>query len=237
MKKSLLVLLLCLCCAPCFSQGVKAGLQGIKTGVKGVSAAGQIEKNLAQQVRRACANSLVTASVDNLPGKPTLPTLLGQNELYRIRMRWGNTFPSPFEDDRSAAFYRGMHLNNFEDVRNMLINGLEIKASPRGIIYTTRRPSLAVTFAVAPIQEGEFPALIRIPVTQELLRTNPPNETNAWYQSTFYQDIPSKMLEIFAFLEIDKQVGWYQITLTADNQLNFTFVENKRLLPIFEEDM
>ena len=181
--------------------------------------------------------------ITNLPGEPTVKlrtsvNILSLGEIHQIRRAAKGEFPFPFKDDnRDGVLYRGMRLDNFEDLRNILVNGLETKASLRGIIYTARRPATALTFAIAPLSEGEFPVLIRIPVTQKFLRANPPNECVAYYQTTFYKDIPSDMIEIFTFMKIEGKVGWYQVTLTSDNQLVFTFVETKTILPIIEEDM
>ena len=298
MKKSLLVLLLCLCCAPCFSQGVKAGLEGIKTGVKGVSAAGQIEKNLAQQVRRACAASQVRlAQITNMPGQPTvqvrvdasvpvssaavfaqhLPAELRDvpkafdisqrvaQQVARVpvsvrvpivnfpkqpkvsiqlkaqpleninkpvvssarvpdafEIRYQRQLPAPrsFFTTKAPAFFRGMQLENIDELKNILLNGLEVSKTHYKAIYTSYIPSVALAYAFPSFEAAMYNALDDEKVLPVMVKIVADLETfekavrdfSAYH--TVFQDIPAdKIADVMIFLEINGKKDWYKVTL------------------------
>ena len=244
MKKFITSMLAILCIVPAFAQKGNA----VKASVDALCGRVSLTDAVTRQVAKRTSILPEIRLAPSLPSyqmpavAPSVPAAFANRlplrEIQQISITTRGRFPFPFKNDnREGVLYRGMHLNNFEDLRNILVNGLEIKASPRGIIYTARRPATAVTFAVTLLTEGEFPVLVRLPVTQKLLRTNPPNESCNYYQTTFYKDISSDMIEVFAFIKINAKAGWYRVTLTSDNQLFFTFVQSQTTLPIIEEDM
>ena len=238
MKKPLLVLLLCLCCAPCFSQGVKAGLQGVEAGVKGVPAAGQIEKNLAQQVQRACAASQVRlAQITNMPGQPTVQVrvdasvpvssaavlqarMLPSRQVYQSIssvLSRRPYLPSAFAETKDVL-YRGMRLTQLSDLENILRQGLEIRRTGYSELYFSYAPSMALTYAlprsINEKEAGDFPVVVKVPITTQL----PVSCTGVNAQA--YKDLPAEFIsDVMVFLEINGHADWYKAILENDKLL------------------
>ena len=69
--------------------------------------------------------------------------------------------------------------------------------------------------------------LVRVTVTPQLLQTNPPDTYRD--EVFFHKNIASDKLEVFVFVEIAGRPGWYQVTLGANQELIFTWVESKEI--------
>ena len=147
----------------------------------------------------------------------------------------------PFSVNAEENFlYRGMRLFKIQALKNILVNGLQVGKTQYRAVYTAKRPEIALWYmglenANKPIDMDQLfeesdlnkyiSALVRIAVTPQLLRTNPPD--NYRDEIFFYKTIPSNKLEVFVFVEIAGQPGWYRVTLGSNQELVFTWVESR----------
>lgn len=131
------------------------------------------------------------------------------------------------------AVYRGMKLENIEDLKNILTRGLEInKTQQLNKIYASSSLSVAIYYALPTLWnkwEGEvqtdLPVLVKIPLTSYLLAENAPD--NLGLRQVFYRDIPADMIEdVMVFLEVDGKPGWYKVILNEE-KLILTPVANR----------
>ncbi len=246
MKKLVVLSLLCLCVCPSYAQKGKA----VKAGVD--AACG---KGLTQTVTRQIARQTVSmpevrlAKITNLPGQPTvnvrLPQVLSSEtqflsaKILKPSQLHKNIslveslqlyMPDEFYGKEEAA-YRGMRLENVDELKNLLANGLEIRhtAYDEGI-YAAKSPAVALSYAVPPLEvsiyesfmDGEFPipVMTKIPLTKGLLQTNAPGCSKGWL--VFGKDLPKEMIsDVMIFLEINGKPDWYKVTLEQGN-ITFT---------------
>lgn len=240
MKKLIFVLWLVLGISPAFAQGNKV----VQTGAK-LATSGDIALRVARQVEKQAALHAVSAvsgmqlaQIANLPGCPTvsvrranpapggvtgvLPArILNYKELHSFLHHERQIYvPLSFAKSKTGL-YRGMQLENLDDVKNLLINGMEVSKTAKNAIFADSRLPVNMSYALPdPYEESSFPVLVRIKLTKPFLKRNPPAHLNT--QWIFPDDIPAAMLpDVMVFLEIGGEPGWYKVTL-ENGELVFT---------------
>ncbi len=112
------------------------------------------------------------------------------------------------------SLYRGLRLENFDELKNLLVNGLELDKCliPRREIYTTFTPSRALLYAVPRGRiEENLPVLIKIPFVSPLQKLISWREYNV---VVFNQDIPAEAVsDIWVFLDVNGKPDWCKATL------------------------
>lgn len=184
------------------------------------------------------------AQIANLPGKPTIWVRLPHVEDTDVPILSARIIkPSELHENISLveslqlympdafyvpgdAAYRGMRLDDMDDLKNLLANGLETShtAYDEGI-YAANSPAVALSYAIPSYDSciyesflgGEFPipVITKIPLTKELLQTNAPGHSKGWL--VFGKDLPKEMIsDVIVFLEIDGKPDWYRVTLEQE---------------------
>ena len=133
--------------------------------------------------------------------------------------------------ENKESFYRGMRLGKLDDIKNLLINGLEVnKSNYSGEIYASLQISIPLYYAT--MGSENLPVLIQIPAT-ETLRSYAPEAfpTEDRYAAKAFQtgevcifrrDIPAHFISnVWVFLEVNGKPDWYRVTL-EDDALVFT---------------
>ena len=246
MKKLLVLGLLCLCISPSYAQ------KNFWRGVTHWKKPAAFETNIKSAVSRTeAALKLPVAPhirITNMPGQPmvklggavdNMPKVLSARMLTgaecdnAIRVgytEWLSPLYLPLAlNSEERAFYRGLHLNNLEAVKNILENGIELNevseetASETGPkIYFSGYPRRVVRFSTKDDDAHNLlPTIIRF-------------ELPSWY--TVYehkllggykdyitrQNIPARyVMDAMVFLEVDGKPDWYKVTL-ENGELVFT---------------
>ena len=166
---------------------------------------------------------------------PTHANLLEPDILRSIVFPAGQVYvPQPFAEE-NPALYRGMKLSEISDIKNLLINGLEMKKSHYvGEIFTSPSLNVATNYALPVLwdqYEGEaqmeIPTLLRIPVTPLLLQTNAPEQFG--FQWIFRRNVSAAHIsDIMVFLNINNTPGWYKAVL-ENNYVIFVPVPGIRI--------
>ena len=124
------------------------------------------------------------------------------------------TFVPPALNSQEPVGYRGMALNNLDELKNILENGLGIEQSVNKEVFFSGRLHTALLFATR--KKAKVVVLIQI---------QPPANIPLYeYYYEYYtkQDIPASALKtVMVFWEIDGKPGWYQVTL-EEGELVFT---------------
>ena len=246
MKKLLLIFIIGVCAFPVQAQKGKI----IKGSLGGGAA-------LTDAVTREVAKQTITlpqvylAQIANMPGKPIVnvrmfktveaaaPVLsariLKPSELHRnisLVESLQLYMPDAFYLSDEAA-YRGMRLDELDELKNLLIHGLQVKHTHYGEIYAAHNASaVALSYAV-PSQgmciyesflDGEYqlPVITKIPFNLELVKHSAGALDHRTGWLTFGKDIPASMIsDVMIFLEINAHPDWYKVTL-ENGELVFT---------------
>lgn len=207
---------------------------------------------LTNDTVKPAAKSQAYIQITNMPGEPTVklggavdnaPAVLSARVLPSVD-RWdiisptdpvgaytGQIFLPKDILENKESFYRGMRLEKLDDVKNLLINGLEAhRTNYHGDIYASLMPSIALGHA---IMAGEnLSVLVQIPATDKL-RSYAPEAfpTDDRYAAKAFQtgevcifrrDVPASFISnIWVFLEVNGTPGWYKATL-ENGELIFT---------------
>ena len=213
--------------------------------------------NLKRVIWKKRATELFSPSaprikITNMPGEPTVklggavdnaPAVLSARLLPSVD-RWNIINPTdpvgvyteqiflPKDIlENKESFYRGMRLEKLDDVKNLLINGLEAhRTNYHGDIYASLMPSIALWHAI--MAGKNLSVLVQIPATDKL-RSYAPEAfpTDDRYAAKAFQtgevcifrrDVPASFISnIWVFLEVNGNPGWYKATLEND-ELIFT---------------
>ena len=240
MKKLLIALLICCCVSPLYAQRglgrtVMFGKRPARTHV--------LRNKIQHQIRQTVPVSAPPVShiqITNLPDKPLVKLggttkntpavlsaqmLIGDDAWFFIRPdaigRYTNQIFLPKDIlENKASFYRGMRLGELDEVKNLLVNGLEVdKTNYSGKIYASLQVSVSLWYATT-IGKESLPVLIQIPAT-ETLRSYAPEAFRTGDKCIFRRDIPARFISnIWVFLEVDGEPSWYKVTL-EDGELVF----------------
>jgi len=247
MKKLFVLSLMLFCFSPVFAQGGKV----VKSGVDAMRGASLLQKISAQEVaRQAAASAVRLVQITNMPGKPlvklgtslsvrdemgarpsaVLPArmLPGPDSYYFLRPAdpigryTGDYFVPQDILGNEVSFYRGMRLGKIDDVKNLLINGLERNKSHYDGIYASFSFPIPVLYATIGA-EPNLQVLIKIPATQPLRLYAPESFPDDRYAAKAFQmgeevifqhDIPARFIsDVWVFLEVNGQPDWYKATL------------------------
>ena len=240
MRNILTLLLVCCCFSPAFAQKGK-----IIQGALGGRAA------LTDAVTRQAAKQTVTASqvrlaqITNLPGQPTVQVQLPQTavadspvlsarilpslEVYKSVSLAGSRqlyVPDVFAETKDVL-YRGMRLTKLSDLENLLLRGLEIRRTAYSELYFayafSRAMDYALPMSVTEKAAGDFPVVVKVPVTTEL----PVSCTGVNAQA--YKDLPAEFIsDVMVFMEINGRTDWYK-AIAENNKLVLISVPTTRM--------
>ncbi len=139
----------------------------------------------------------------------------------------GNCFMPQDILENEKSFYRAMRLANIEDLRNLLINGLEAnKTYYNGEIYASLKLSV-ILFYLTRGNQAQLPVLVKIPATETLRSYAPeafptqdryaPKAFQTGEQAVFRRDIPTRFIsDVWIFLEVGGKPDWYKVILEKD---------------------
>ena len=226
MKRIIFILLLFMSISPAFAQGSKVGKALLSATVE-------------RQVVKSTLPVFQLVKITNLPGEPMIklggavdnaPAVLsarmlpGADSYYIIRPSTPNGMytdqiflPRNILENRES-FYRGMRLGKIDDLKNLLINGLEISKSHYypGKIYASPKPFIPLWHATMGM-EPILLTLIQIPANPTLCIY----EENKIDEVFFRRDIPVEFISnVWVFLEVNKKPDWYKVVL-ENNELVF----------------
>ncbi|MBO4675903.1 MAG: hypothetical protein J5601_07475, partial [Elusimicrobiaceae bacterium] len=247
MKKLLIALLICCCVSPLYAQrGRKFFPRKKSVTVSRVQAA------LARTREKTTPTNVSHIQIIDLPDKPLVklggatnntPAVLSAQMLIgadswilihpidAIGRYTAQTFLPEDILENKESFYRGMRLGKLDEVKNLLVNGLELdKTNYSGEIYASLQVSISLWYAT--IGNENLPVLIQIPATETLRSYAPeafptegkhaPKAFRTGEVCVFRRDIPARFISnIWVFLEVNGEPGWYKVTL-EDGELVFT---------------
>ena len=130
--------------------------------------------------------------------------------------------PTSFGQQKEPAFFRSIPLRRSSELKNLLVNGMELNktASYFNGIFVADDATYALNYAV-PWQAlyPSMPVLVRIPNTPELVAENA-LERRTHFSGVFHKDVkPRFMSDIWVFLKINNNPGWYKVILVDDEMV------------------
>jgi len=258
---------MCLCAFGAFAQGT-GGKAVVRAGTKATATQGDLALRVArgfqQQTLRTSQSSVVLmAQLVDSPEQPLLRVRLPQAEVAALgvnppvlqaRLLYSDEVfnytnltasaqlyvPQAFVNEK-RSWYRGMELNTFDEIKNILVNGLEVEKvhfyEGNDGVYVSAHLPVAMSYAIAaeyvrqPGVNGEedfympqsfsFRSLHRIPVVVSVPVTLA--EARAYsllsYEYEFFHTIlPSNISHVMTFLEVNGKTDWYEAVL-ENNEL------------------
>ena len=229
MKKLFIVLVFVCSAAVGFAQpgkGVKSLADALRSGSEIPQAVGrQVAKQLSQM-------SGISMQIMNLPGTPlvrlrtAIPAegnpvsarVLGGDQIIPLiapegSREHGLLVPPSLNTQKQIA-YRAMVLNNTDELKNILENGLEAWRARDGEMFFSGWLRTALRFIAWNHEKMSTVIQFQVPKDISLYQ----------YDYNYYtkQDIPpSHLTHVMVFLEINGKSGWYKVTL-EDGELVFT---------------
>lgn len=185
--------------------------------------------------------------ITNLPGEPTvwvenLPSATTPSAPVSARVVERNAceqflFPPqagssamyipPQLQEEENSLYRGLRLDNLDELKNILHKGLQVnKSSYSGEIFTTPVLWIALRYALPIEHFGDtVPVVIKLNLTPELEKQV--SSARVALEHIFYRDIPASALSsVMLFLEVDGVYNWYEARL-HNGQLVLTVAPGK----------
>ena len=182
--------------------------------------------------QKSIALTIKTLKVINLPTRPSVQIFLGApavphaknslrlvppRQVYPLLYKLGEHKMFVPRDlvNQTEALYRGMAITDLDELKNTLVNGLEInKSNHEQRIFTAYDPLTAVLYAQPTHRfnvKANLPVLIKIPVRSTLEQYVPePFET----AKAFHKSIPAQAIsDVWILLEVNKQADWYKAVL------------------------
>ena len=181
-------------------------------------------------------------TADNAPAVLSARMLPGADSWDIIRLTddigayTGQTFLPKDILENKESFYRGMRLEKLDDIKNLLINGLEVnKSNYSDKIHASLQISIPLWYAT--MGSENLPVLIQIPATEVLHSYAPeafptedryaPKAFQTGEECVFRRDIPASFISnIWVFLEVEGKPDWYKVTL-EDGELVFTLATSR----------
>ena len=112
------------------------------------------------------------------------------------------------KEEDIRCVYRGMHVADLENVKDILLNGLKVGKTHENGIYVTTAPILARHYARTQTP-GEIPVFVTMEQDDVVDYLQP--KRNEYFSET---DIPAEAIShVFAFLEVDGKPNWHRVVL------------------------
>ena len=257
MKKFFTALLVCFCTEISFAQNLVG--QAGKTVAQGLpDVPAKVAQALA---KNGVASSLVPVQITNLPAAISatqawvaVPTseIPAAAQALSARVLPVDELRQAVSNDRKMklyvpsalisgkyTLYRGLRLQNTDELQNILTHGMEIDKTHHHTVFVSPNISVALGYMfphqtarlLGTFEEEALPVMIKIPVTQQLLRENSPQKPQEEFggRRVFYQDVPAEQIsDVFVFLEVNNQLRWYK-AVVEQGQLIFIPVPSKAL--------
>ncbi len=165
------------------------------------------------------------------PNAPTNLRILPDEELFKAISNDDEMklfVPQPFTQTENV-FYRGLRLQNTEELKNILARGMEIDKTHHEMIFVSPNVSVAMEYMFprwwgVETSEDALPVLVKIPATEQLLTENPPEIPSEDFggRRIFYNNIPANNIsDVAVYADVNGTSGWYTVTLN-DGELVFT---------------
>lgn len=224
MQRIVITLIICFCLAlPAAAQ------KNIKALQRALTCLDQYAQGTAAQTLPLTVKTL---KIINLPNRPSVQVLLDtppvphtKSSIRLIPPRQVRTLlyqpderkvflPRDFVT-QTKALYRGMAIEDMDELKNILINGLETNKSNFGEkIFTAYDPLTAVLYAQPTHRfntKANLPILVKIPLTPDLEQYAPKHFETA---EAFQKNIPANAIsDVWILLEVNKKANWYKATL------------------------
>lgn len=265
MKRIIFCLLLLMSLSPAFAQGSKVGQTGIKLATQSDIALKVGQQFGKRVLARATDVPTVTAlaRISNLPGSPLVQIQLPQTaqsaigeKILSVHTLEGQQLPDLVSKQDSQvyvhiptrfnsgerALYRGLHLRNLDELKNILVNGLECNKTLCSQIFFTNRLYGSLGYASGlPYTDKErylprLVVLIQIFVNRPLVLSK---FRRALYDEYVSKNLPAdKLTDIMVFLEVNGQWNWYKVIL-QDGEIVFQQTPNAKVnvSDLFEFDI
>ncbi|MBQ8032881.1 MAG: hypothetical protein IJ266_02855 [Elusimicrobiaceae bacterium] len=174
--------------------------------------------------------TLKTLKITNLPTRPRVQILLSATphvknsvrlvpprQVYPLIYKWRERkifIPRNFVT-QTKALYRGMSLTGIDELKNILVNGLDVnKSNYHKKIFTAYEPLTAVLYAQPTHQlnvQPHLPVLLKIPVTPALEQYAPQAFKTA---QAFHNSVPASTIsDVWILLEVNQKADWYKAVL------------------------
>ena len=129
---------------------------------------------------------------------------------------------------KGPFLYRGVGVN-LNDLRHILIYGMEIGRTNEKCIYCSQSPSYALKFA-ARYQNKGFPVVVKISENNIWPLKSKLDGDNAFEKC--FLDIPAHLFaDVLVWLKIGEETAWYKVVLDEENRMIFSRA------PIYWEDL
>ena len=214
---------ICITCVVCFGLALPAAAQkNIKS----------LQRALAQASTATVPLTVKTLKIVGLPARPSVhiffdvpPAPRVKNSVRLVPPRQVYPLLYKIEEQKmfvprdfvnqTQALYRGMAIADIDELKNILVNGLETtKTNYKKKIFTAYDPLTAVLYAQPTHlfnEQANLPVLIKIPLTPALDQYAPQQFETA---QAFRQNIPADAIsDVWILLEINKKADWYKVTL------------------------
>lgn len=188
--------------------------------------------SLQRALTRASTPALTvkTLKITNLPARPSvhilLPTLPHVKHSARL-VAYRRVYPLLYKVEerkmfaprdlvnQTPALYRGLSVANLEELKNILINGLEKNRSNYDKkIFTAYEPLTAVLYAQPNHRfntTADLPVLLKIPLTPALEQYKPERFATAL---AFRKNLPAEAIsDVWILLEVNQKADWYKAVL------------------------
>ncbi len=173
--------------------------------------------------------TLKTLQITNLPTRPRVQILLTtprvKNSVRLVPPR--QVYPLIYKLEKrkmflphnfvtqAKALYRGMAIVDMDELKNILVNGLEVNKSHHNKkIFTAYEPATSVLYAQPTHRfdtKANLPILIKIPITLALEQYESIHFETA---RAFQQNIPASAIsDVWVLLEVNQKADWYKAVL------------------------
>ncbi|MBR4356053.1 MAG: hypothetical protein IKP96_05780 [Elusimicrobiaceae bacterium] len=244
MKKLLMIGLIAFgMVSPSFAQGGKERVltRGVQTAISP-----DLPEVVGRNVLRATVSTpqVVRLKSTHVPPSANPPRVALKKADYRMRLPGidglhATIFPQKGQMYVPVAFtnhsnyvYRGMQLRGPEEIKNILLNGLETdKSSYWGEVYASPSLGIALRYALPnkyffakPGSKVEFPIIVRIQITEEVLTKLRCQDMGMEF--VFYDSVPANMIQdVIVFAQINGRMGWYKVVM-EDGELLLHFMNS-----------